>query len=174
MRELHADLIEGLVRPVAEPVKNTTIEQCRRRRSTRSKADFGRVHSEGHMDIFSDSLSEPSIKLLVRVEHQPALWEPSLQAVMSAAYSSPSKRPGTSALARRVFIRSKKPESRTLDSSIMKQIFSPLQPNRRKTIHRSSSKSSPVHLLETLIWKMLSLLSHATKRERVVCTKVKK
>src|ERR1700709_1931525 len=70
MRELHADLIKGLVGPVAEPVKNTTIEQRRRRCSTRSKAVFGRVHSEDHVEVFSDLLSEPSIKLLVRVEHQ--------------------------------------------------------------------------------------------------------
>src|ERR1700743_3299529 len=87
---------------------------------------------------------------------------------MRAEYSSPSKRPGTSALARRVFIRSKKPESRTFDSSMIKQIFSPLVPARRRTVRRSSSKSSPVYLLETLIWKMLRPFIHATKRDRVV------
>ncbi len=52
----------------------------------------------------------------------------------------------TSPLASSVFMRSKKPESSTFDSSMMKAIFSFLQPERRRTVRRSSSKSSPVYL----------------------------
>ena len=55
----------------------------------------------------------------------------------------------TSPLASRVFIRSRNPESSTLDSSIMNAIFSFLQPERRSTVRRSSSKSSPVYFLWT-------------------------
>lgn len=54
----------------------------------------------------------------------PSLTAPSLQPVMSVEYSSPSNRPGTSPLASKVFMRSRKLESSTLDSSMMKQIFS--------------------------------------------------
>lgn len=55
----------------------------------------------------------------------------------------------TSPLASRVFIRSRNPESSTLDSSMMNAIFSFLQPERRSTVRRSSSKSSPVYFLWT-------------------------
>ena len=98
----------------------------------------------------------------------PSLCAPSLHAVINAAYSSPSNNPGTSAFARRVFIRSRKAESSTFDSSRMNAIFSPLHPDRRRTARRSSSKSSAEYLLCTLIWKTLSPFIHATKRESVV------
>lgn len=62
----------------------------------------------------------------------------------------------TSPLARRVFILSRNPESNTFDSSIMKAIFSFLQPERLKTVLRSSSKSSPVYFLWT--WKDLTFV----------------
>lgn len=55
----------------------------------------------------------------------------------------------TSPLARSVFIRSRNPESNTLDSSIINAIFSFLQPERLNTVRRSSSKSSPVYFLCT-------------------------
>ena len=104
----------------------------------------------------------------------------------------------TSPLASSVFILSRKPESSTLDSSMMKAIFSFLHPERRSTVRRSSSKSSPVYFLctwnidthiqnwrntatnvviwpkkysyvePTLIWYTLSPFIHATKRDRVV------
>lgn len=110
---------------------------------------------------------------------RPSFWAPSLHCVIRVAYSSPSKRPGTwetqwypglrglgarhhgtrpaaacqgvitSPLASRVFIRSRNPESSTLDSSMMNAIFSFLQPERRSTVRRSSSKSSPVYFLWT-------------------------
>ena len=54
----------------------------------------------------------------------PSLTAPSLHCVISVEYSSPSNRPGTSPLASSVFMRSRKLESSTFDSSIMKQIFS--------------------------------------------------
>ena len=53
--------------------------------------------------------------------------------------------PGTSPFASKVFIRSKKDESRTFDSSMINAIFSPLQPDRRRTFRKSSSKFSPVY-----------------------------
>ena len=80
----------------------------------------------------------------------------------------PSKSPGTSPLAKRVFILSKKLESKTLDSSRMKQIFSPLHPERRRTCLRSSSKSSAVYLLWTLIWNTDKPFIQATNLDRVV------
>lgn len=46
-------------------------------------------------------------------------------------------------------MRSKNPESNTLDSSMMNAIFSFLQPERLNTVRRSSSKSSPVYFLCT-------------------------
>uniref|UniRef100_A0A0E9VTZ3 Uncharacterized protein n=1 Tax=Anguilla anguilla TaxID=7936 RepID=A0A0E9VTZ3_ANGAN len=46
-------------------------------------------------------------------------------------------------------MRSRKPESRTLDSSMMKAISSFLQPERLSTVLRPSSKSSPVYFLCT-------------------------
>ena len=52
----------------------------------------------------------------------------------------------TSPLASRVFIRSRKLLSSTLDSSMMKISFSSLQPARRSTALRSSSKSAAVYL----------------------------
>lgn len=55
----------------------------------------------------------------------------------------------TSPLASSVFIRSRNPESSTLDSSMMNAIFSFLQPERLSTVRRSSSKSSPVYFLCT-------------------------
>lgn len=55
----------------------------------------------------------------------------------------------TSPLARSVFIRSRNPESNTLDSSMINAIFSFLQPERLNTVRRSSSKSSPVYFLCT-------------------------
>ncbi|CAN7949923.1 unnamed protein product, partial [Ixodes hexagonus] len=55
----------------------------------------------------------------------PSRWDPSLHWVIRVLYSSPSNRPGTSPLARRVFMRSRNEESSTLPSSSTKQIFSP-------------------------------------------------
>lgn len=55
----------------------------------------------------------------------PSLWAPSLHCVISVVISSPSNNPGTSPFASNVFMRSRKLESKTFDSSIMKQIRSP-------------------------------------------------
>ncbi len=63
----------------------------------------------------------------------------------------PSNKPGTSPFASNVFIRSKNPDSSTLDSSKINAIFSFLQPDRRKTARKSSSKSSLVYLLCTCV-----------------------
>ena len=81
-------------------------------------------------------------------ERDPRGWLLVLRA--RATESDPHGTSGvTSPLASRVFIRSRNPESRTLDSSIMNAIFSFLQPERRSTVRRSSSKSSPVYFLWT-------------------------
>ena len=74
----------------------------------------------------------------------PSFWVASLHAVINWAYASPSKSPGTSPLASSVLIRSRNAVSITLPSSMMKQIFSPLVPDRSSTFRRSSSKSSAV------------------------------
>ena len=52
----------------------------------------------------------------------------------------------TSPLASKVFILSRNPDSRMLDSSMMNIIFSSLHPDLRRTIRRSSSKSAAVYL----------------------------
>ena len=76
--------------------------------------------------------------------------------------------PGTSPLANKVFILSKKLESITLDSSRIKQIFSSLHPERLSTCLRSSSKSSAVYLLWTLIWNTDKPFIQATNLDNVV------
>jgi hypothetical protein len=64
-------------------------------------------------------------------------------------YYIPSNKPGTSPLANKVFMRSRKPDSNTFDSSSMNVIFSFLHPDLLNTALRSSSKSSLVYLLCT-------------------------
>ena len=58
----------------------------------------------------------------------------------------------TSPFANSVFILSKKPDSSTLDSSIINTIFSSLQPDLLSTVLRSSSKSAAEYLLCTCVW----------------------
>ena len=61
---------------------------------------------------------------------------------MSAKYSSPSNKPGTSPLANKAFILSRKATPNTLLSSKMKVIFSYLQPAHFITSHKLASKSA--------------------------------
>ena len=89
----------------------------------------------------------------INVEHFPYICE------SEAEYS----------LVNKVFICSKNPESSTFDSSMIKQVFSPLQPARCSTVCKSSPKSSPVYLFDTLIWKILRPFIQATNCDRVVC-----
>mmetsp|Transcript_35205 Transcript_35205/g.84097 ORF Transcript_35205/g.84097 Transcript_35205/m.84097 type:complete len:216 (-) Transcript_35205:4019-4666(-) len=92
----------------------------------------------------------------------------SRQALISAVYSSPSNRPGTSPLASTAFIASRKPLPRTLPSSKMKQIFSPSTPTRFITLRRSSLKSSMSYRECALIWNIASPFIQETNFDRTV------
>jgi len=61
MRELHADLIEGLIGPVTKPVEDATIEQGRRGGSSWSQPILRGIHRENDMEILGNLLGEPPV-----------------------------------------------------------------------------------------------------------------
>ena len=65
-----SNLIHGVRRPIAAPIHHTTIEQCRRSRSTILQALRGGVHREHHVKIPDDLPREPAIQFFRRVQHQ--------------------------------------------------------------------------------------------------------
>jgi hypothetical protein len=142
--ELDANLIEGLIKTITELIENATIEQYRKSRRAGSQTILRRVHCENNMKMFGNLLSEPTMESIMRVQHQAIALRPSLRTVISAACSSPSDRPGTSALGSSIFVYSKNPESRALDSSTTKEIFSPLQPARRRTVRCADCHQNPL------------------------------
>lgn len=147
------------------------------------------------MQVAYHLAGEPLVELLVRVQHQAFLLGPLFALSHQCGIFIPFKEPRnlgdrtaslwsnylvrryyethyntwlpTSPLARRVFIRSRNPESKTLDSSIMNAIFSFLQPERLRTVLRSSSKSSPVYFLWTCRSSHSQGFSHTTATCRI-------
>ena len=72
----------------------------------------------------------------------PSLFINSFAVLIRDIYSSPSNKPGISPEANNAFIFSKNAGPKTLDSSKMKQIFSPLHPERFIMFLKSASKSA--------------------------------
>ncbi|GJC94168.1 hypothetical protein ColKHC_02994 [Colletotrichum higginsianum] len=68
--EFVADLEEGLIGPVAEPVEHATVEQGGTGRGLGSETAFWRVHREHDVQVLDNLLSEPFVEFLGRVQVQ--------------------------------------------------------------------------------------------------------
>ena len=65
--ELFANLIEGVVGPVSEPVEDTSVEQGRRCCSPVLETIRAWIHCEDHVEVLHDLVGEPLVELLVAV-----------------------------------------------------------------------------------------------------------
>ena len=72
-RELHGHLKQAIVRPVSEPIDDTSIEEGRRAGRPIGEVRVGRIHREDNVQVALDVLRKLLVQLFLRIKHLIAL-----------------------------------------------------------------------------------------------------